>query len=293
MTSLQLDSRRRAMLREMGVRVWPRGDDVATESIAARARIHWAKGQKGTENSTENRLNEDFVQADVAKPANSAAAIHSTRAANLPAGTQVRTLPADSSQPAAGQTASARPITAPSAKATGASPAWQFGDVCTPFHPGPAAGATTAHWLVLAETPAATLRAAAFDPLAGDAGKLLGNMLRAARLPQAESARLVPLARVAAGGAADTALQGAVAALIEAGPPNVVLLIMGRLAAQAVLQTSEPLGKLRGQVHALQGTAAVVTYDAGFLLRNPQDKGKAWDDLRLAMAQAGSASSIT
>jgi hypothetical protein len=70
---------------------------------------------------------------------------------------------------------------------------------------------------------------------------------------------------------------------VASAQPDVVL-VMGRLAAQALLQSSEPFGKLRGQVHGLHGAQTVVTYDATYLLRNPADKAKAWDDLCLAMS---------
>ena len=68
--------------------------------------------------------------------------------------------------------------------------------------------------------------------------------------------------------------------------PDVVL-VMGRLAAQAVLQSNEPLGKLRGRVHELHGMQAIVTHDAAYLLRTPLDKAKVWEDLCLAMSVAG------
>lgn len=44
-----------------------------------------------------------------------------------------------------------------------------------------------------------------------------------------------------------------------------------------------PLGKLRGTVHRFQGIAVVVTYHPKVLLRAGADKGKAWADLCLAM----------
>ncbi|MEO5658652.1 MAG: uracil-DNA glycosylase, partial [Polaromonas sp.] len=65
--------------------------------------------------------------------------------------------------------------------------------------------------------------------------------------------------------------------------PDVVL-VMGRLAAQALLASGEPFGKLRGRVHQLQGAKTVLTYDAHYLLRSPADKARAWDDLCLAMS---------
>ena len=144
---------------------------------------------------------------------------------------------------------------------------------------------------MLGETPAASLRKATFDPFDGDAGKLLGNMLRAAGLHksgqpgEAGPVMLAPLARLAAGGVSPAALPDALASLIARTQPDVIL-VMGRLAAQAVLQSSEPLGKLRGQVHQLHGTKTVVTYDAAVLLRSPLDKAKAWEDLCLAIEVA-------
>lgn len=72
-----------------------------------------------------------------------------------------------------------------------------------------------------------------------------------------------------------------------------VILALGRLAAQAVLhepvgqQQGEPpaLGKLRGQVHRVQGCPVVVSYHPAYLLRTPTDKARAWSDLCLAMDQ--------
>ena len=137
-------------------------------------------------------------------------------------------------------------------------------------------------WLVLAETPAAALQRGPFNPFDGEAGKLLDNMLRAARLNKAGVVLLAPLARGAAAGAG-ASLPEALPALVADARPDVVL-VMGRLAAQALLQSSEPFGKLRGQVHSLHGAKTVLTYDATYLLRNAADKAKAWDDLCLAMS---------
>lgn len=136
-------------------------------------------------------------------------------------------------------------------------------------------------WLVLAETPASALKDD-FNPFEGDAGKLLDNMLRAARLPTAGSVMLVPLSRQASGPHA-TSVAAALPALLARVAPDLVL-VMGRLASQALLQSTLPFGKLRGQVHGLYGAKLVVTHDAPYLLRNTLDKGKAWDDLCLAMS---------
>ena len=62
-----------------------------------------------------------------------------------------------------------------------------------------------------------------------------------------------------------------------------VIVLMGRFSIQAVLQSTEPLGKLRGHVHSYQGVPVVVTYHPDALLRNAADKSKAWADLVMAM----------
>ena len=67
-----------------------------------------------------------------------------------------------------------------------------------------------------------------------------------------------------------------------------VIIAMGRWAVQSVLAAtsadlaSQPLGKLRGQVHRFANTPLVVTYHPQSLLRTPLDKAKAWADLCLA-----------
>jgi DNA polymerase len=67
-----------------------------------------------------------------------------------------------------------------------------------------------------------------------------------------------------------------------------VIVAMGRWAVQSVLTAtsadlaSQPLGKLRGQVHRFADTPVVVTYHPQSLLRTPLDKAKAWADLCLA-----------
>lgn len=177
------------------------------------------------------------------------------------------------------------PVNSPlpsTARGDGALPAWHLGEAAPLYADSAVSGVPTgARWLVLAETPAAALQGPVFE---GDAGRLLDNMLRAARLPLAGAALLAPVVRQAAG-APGEAFSAALAALIGRLQPDIVL-VMGRMASQAVLQSTEPLGKLRGRVHALHGARAVVTYDAPYLLRMSADKAKAWDDLRLAMGLA-------
>lgn len=145
-------------------------------------------------------------------------------------------------------------------------------------------------WLVLAQTSAAALQSEAFDPFEGDAGKLLDNMLRAARLNKAGAVTLAPLVRHGAFDASRLTALSELSELVLEAQPDVVL-VMGRLAAQALLQSNEPFGKLRGQVHSLHSVQTIVTHDAPSLLRTPADKAKAWEDLCLAISVAGAARS--
>ena len=236
--SLELDKRQRAMLREMGIRLWQAPGAAAELPVPARA------------------------AARPPAPAPSAPPLAAVSVASLSSNTP---------QAASASTASV-------------GMAWTLGAARAFYEP--AAGAS-ARWLLLIETPADSEAA---DPLAGDAGKLLDNMLRAAGVPHSARAAWAPVSRQATAAGPDAgepgqALQDSLSALVQAEKPD-VLLIMGRLSAQALLQSAEPLGKLRGQTHQLAGVPAFVTYDAAYLLRSLPDKARAWDDLCLAQQRA-------
>ena len=62
-----------------------------------------------------------------------------------------------------------------------------------------------------------------------------------------------------------------------------------RYAPAANLRSSEPIGRLRGRVHHYQGVPLIVTYHPAYLLRNLEDKAKAWDDHCLAVETAQAA----
>jgi DNA polymerase len=65
-----------------------------------------------------------------------------------------------------------------------------------------------------------------------------------------------------------------------------LILAVGRIAAQNLLQVGIPIGRLRGQCHSIQigeagGRVPVwVTYHPAYLLRSPREKARAWDDLK-------------
>ena len=61
-----------------------------------------------------------------------------------------------------------------------------------------------------------------------------------------------------------------------------VILALGTFAAQTLLQTTQPVGKLRGQVHRYHGVPLIVTYHPAALLRNPSWKRPTWEDVQLA-----------
>jgi DNA polymerase len=156
------------------------------------------------------------------------------------------------------------------------------------------AGAESAVWLVAA---GATSRAdeQANLPVAGEAGKLLDNMLAAAGHARARDVYVTNLvkcrpASVNGGDRAPTpdevdACRPFLArelALTGAG----VLLTLGQVAANAMLgkPLQEPLAASRGQVHAVDGAAMVATLHPGELLQRGADKALAWADLCRAMA---------
>ena len=62
-----------------------------------------------------------------------------------------------------------------------------------------------------------------------------------------------------------------------------IILAVGRIAAQTLLKTDEPLARLRGKVHAFNNTPVVVVYHPAYLLRSLSEKRKAWQDLMHAV----------
>lgn len=59
-----------------------------------------------------------------------------------------------------------------------------------------------------------------------------------------------------------------------------LILLLGRIAAHAVLKSAAPLTQMRGRVHQIQGIPALVTFHPAALLRNPQWKHETWEDVQ-------------
>ncbi len=157
-------------------------------------------------------------------------------------------------------------------------------------------------WLIVGEAPGENEDLQG-QPFVGPAGQLLDNMLRACGLsrsaeagPEGGGVYITNVLKCHPPGSrnprpeevaqCEPYLQRQVALL----KPKIIV-AMGRFAVQSLLQHSvpgvdnTPLGKLRGQVHSYQGVPVVVTYHPAYLLRNLPEKAKVWADLCLAMAQ--------
>jgi DNA polymerase len=143
-------------------------------------------------------------------------------------------------------------------------------------------GLASADWMIVGDAPGEEEDKAA-QSFAGPAGQLLDNMLKAlsltreqvylthalkCRTPIGRNASQVEVSHCAT----------YLARQVELVQPKVIL-AMGRTAALALLQSAEPLGKLRSQVQSFKGVPVVVTYPPAYLLRNQADKAKAWADL--------------
>jgi uracil-DNA glycosylase family 4 len=244
--TLNLDARQRAMLDEMGIKLfWP-------------------------------------VAVPVAAPADAPMATSVPSHGTAPQQAVAAPVPIRDAARAAG---SARPVAVhPSAASSGASvlidaPRLLYGSEA-------AAGSG---WLIVADMPP-ELDGRHGEPFAGEAGRLFEAMLRALQLQLgAVPVHLMRTHRGVASGQPGSPRPLA-DGFAEAAPAAQVVLAMGPLAAQSLLQSTEPLGRLRGQpvriaMPGWEDVPVVVTYHPAYLLRNPADKARAWADLCLAAAQ--------
>ncbi len=62
-----------------------------------------------------------------------------------------------------------------------------------------------------------------------------------------------------------------------------VIITLGRFAAQELLKTTKPIGKLRGQWHEYEGIPLMPTFHPAYLLRNPSGKRPVWEDMKQVM----------
>lgn len=128
------------------------------------------------------------------------------------------------------------------------------------------------------------------EPFVGPAGRLLDEMLRAIGLGR-EQVYICNILKCRPSNNADpTPAQAAacrpfLARQIALINPQLILAV-GRVAAQNLLQVTTPLNRLRGQIHHIvpvdsgASLPVWVTYHPAYLLRSPQEKARAWEDLK-------------
>lgn len=286
--ALELDTRQRAMLQEMGVQVWlPASGVVTLQQTAVASPAQQADTRPVRPGDTEQSARAPSVRAH-AKSAQAetapAASLSSIEALDWPA-------LAD-----AVRNCQACGLCAARSKASIA----------------PLSDAQPCDWMVVGDPPDDEEDHAG-APFVGQDGVLLANMLRALGLqranPASASAPAVATApaqrayvshvlkcRPAHGAVPKPAELAQCAAYLQREIALVqpkVILAMGRSAIQVLLgetpaQATQPLGKQRGTVHRYHGVPVVVTYHPKALMRNGADqaramaKAAAWADWCLA-----------
>jgi uracil-DNA glycosylase family 4 len=60
-----------------------------------------------------------------------------------------------------------------------------------------------------------------------------------------------------------------------------VIVTLGTFAAQALLETDEPIGRMRGHWRSAHGARVMPTFHPAFLLRSPERKKDVWEDMKL------------
>jgi uracil-DNA glycosylase family 4 len=287
--TLHLDKRQRAMLAEMGVRVWSPMSE--SSAMAASAPIPAEVVMQAPAAETQR-----FAAAsELAAHAISSAAGYETAARHIPAPILIQR-----PEGIDHMDWSTLHLTVSGCQACtlcGSRRNTVFG-VGAPNQDNQA---PPVDWLIVGEAPGEDEDQAG-EPLVGQAGKLLDNMLAAMKLSRLGQ-------RTAEGGGVY------ITNVLKCRPPGSrnpkpeevaqclpylerqvallqpkMILAMGRFAVQALLRDtlpevdSTPLGKLRGRVHRYQNVPVVVTYHPAYVLRNLPEKAKVWADLCLAMA---------
>ena len=129
------------------------------------------------------------------------------------------------------------------------------------------------------------------EPFVGDAGRMLNRIITAMGIRR-EDVYICNVVKCRPPGnrnpepdeieSCEPFLRAQIAAI---GPRVVVAL--GKFAAQTLLRETAPISRLRGRWHRYEGVRLMPTFHPAYLLRNPADKGKAWEDLQLVMKEFG------
>jgi uracil-DNA glycosylase family 4 len=133
------------------------------------------------------------------------------------------------------------------------------------------------------------------EPFVGRAGQLLNKILEACHL-QREDVYILNILKCRPPGNRNPAPDEArncrrfLERQLELIAPEFIC-CLGAVAAQNLLATETPIGKLRGQVIDFKipggSTKVVCTYHPAYLLRNPSAKKYTWDDMKLLMREMG------
>ncbi len=149
-------------------------------------------------------------------------------------------------------------------------------------------GDREADWLFIGEAPGADEDRQG-EPFVGRAGQLLNNIIRAVGLSR-EKVYIANILKCRPPKNRDPQPKESLACRpylrrqIELLSPKIII-ALGRVAAQNLLQTDTPIGKMRGRnyIYEDSGIPVIVTYHPAYLLRSPREKRKAWQDLQLAL----------
>ncbi len=144
-----------------------------------------------------------------------------------------------------------------------------------------------ANWLLIGEAPGQNEDLQG-EPFVGKAGQLLNEMLRAIGLDR-EQVYIANMLKCRPPNNRDpqadevAACNGFLQQQIALLQPKIILAV-GRIAAQNLLKTQQPLSRLRGTQHQLDGIPLVVVHHPAYLLRSLTEKAKAWEDLQFALS---------
>ena len=146
-------------------------------------------------------------------------------------------------------------------------------------------GHQSADWMIIGEAPGAEEDRRG-EPFVGRAGQMLDEMFRAIgqRRDTVFIANILkcrpPHNRDPKPGEA-AECRSYLERQIALVQPKIILAV-GKIAAQNLLQTDDTVGRMRGRPHELNGIPLVVTYHPAYLLRSPSHKRDSWNDLSLA-----------
>lgn len=149
-------------------------------------------------------------------------------------------------------------------------------------------GDPQADWLFVGEAPGAEEDRRG-EPFVGAAGQLLENMLSAIQLKRGQNVYIANVLKCRPPENRDPHCEEVqlcdpfLKRQVELIQPKLIV-ALGKFAAQSLLNTTESIAQLRGQLQHYHGVPVIVTYHPAYLLRNLPDKAKAWEDLCRARA---------